>query len=96
LHGVDQQAYLTDALTKLVNLWPASRLDESLAGAADGNARRMLGLPLRALAWRIRSRSETPALSVTGPSRSAARRGAKKDTSCGLFALVPAAFVYHQ
>src|SRR5215471_11175172 len=28
LSGVDPQAYLTDVLTKLVNLWPASRLDE--------------------------------------------------------------------
>jgi transposase len=28
LPGVDPQAYLTDVLTKLVNLWPASRLDE--------------------------------------------------------------------
>jgi len=28
LSGVDPQAYFTDVLTKLVNLWPASRLDE--------------------------------------------------------------------
>src|SRR5262249_41109519 len=28
LTGVDPQAYLTDALTKLVNLWPVSRIDE--------------------------------------------------------------------
>ena len=28
LHGVDPQAYFADVLTKLVNLWPASRLDE--------------------------------------------------------------------
>jgi transposase len=28
LCGVEPQAYLTDVLTKLVNLWPASRLDE--------------------------------------------------------------------
>jgi hypothetical protein len=28
LNVVDPQAYLTDVLTKLVNLWPASRLDE--------------------------------------------------------------------
>lgn len=28
LSGVDPQAYVTDVLTKLVNLWPASRLDE--------------------------------------------------------------------
>ena len=28
LNGVDPQAYFTDVLTKLVNLWPASRLDD--------------------------------------------------------------------
>jgi transposase len=28
LHGVDPQAYFADVLTKLVNLWPAARLDE--------------------------------------------------------------------
>jgi transposase len=28
LHRVDPQAYLTDVLTRLVNLWPASRIDE--------------------------------------------------------------------
>ena len=33
LHGVDPQAYLTDVLTKLVNLWPASRLDELMPWA---------------------------------------------------------------
>jgi hypothetical protein len=33
LHGVDPQAYVTDALTKLVNLWPASRLDELMPWA---------------------------------------------------------------
>jgi transposase len=30
LHGVDPQAYIADVLTKLVNLWPQSRLDELL------------------------------------------------------------------
>jgi hypothetical protein len=30
LHGVDPQAYFADVLTKLVNLWPQSRLDELL------------------------------------------------------------------
>ena len=30
LHGVDPQAYLTDILTRLVNLWPNSRIDELL------------------------------------------------------------------
>jgi len=33
LNGVDPQAYLTDVLTKLVNLWPAARLDELLPWA---------------------------------------------------------------
>ena len=28
LHGVDPQTYFTDVLTKLVNLWPASRVHE--------------------------------------------------------------------
>ena len=28
LNGVDPQAYFADVLTRLVNLWPASRLDE--------------------------------------------------------------------
>ena len=28
LHGVDPQAYFADLLTRLVNLWPASRLDD--------------------------------------------------------------------
>ena len=33
LHGVDPQTYLTDVLTKLVNLWAASRLDELMPWA---------------------------------------------------------------
>ncbi len=33
LQGVDPQAYFTDVLTKLVNLWPASRLDELMPWA---------------------------------------------------------------
>jgi hypothetical protein len=36
LNGVDPQAYLTDVLTKLVNLWPASRLDELMPWAWNG------------------------------------------------------------
>ena len=42
LHGVDAPAYLTDVLTKLVNLWPASRLDELMpwAWAAERAASR--------------------------------------------------------
>jgi transposase len=40
--GVDPQAYLTDVLTRLVNLWPASRLDELMpwAWAADRSENR--------------------------------------------------------
>ena len=33
LNGVDPQAYLDDVLTKLVNLWPASRIDELMPWA---------------------------------------------------------------
>jgi transposase len=33
LHGVDPQAYFADVLTKLVNLWPQSRLDELMPWA---------------------------------------------------------------
>ena len=33
LHGVDPQSYFTDVPTKLVNLWPASRLDELMPWA---------------------------------------------------------------
>jgi hypothetical protein len=42
LNGIDPQAYLTDVLTKLVNLWPASRLDELMpwAWAAERSASR--------------------------------------------------------
>jgi hypothetical protein len=32
LHGIDPQAYFADVLTKLVNLWPESRLDELMPG----------------------------------------------------------------
>jgi transposase len=40
LNGVDPYAYLTDVLTKLVDLWPASRLDELMPWAwrRDGDA----------------------------------------------------------
>ena len=33
MNGVDPQAYFADVLTKLVNLWPASRLDELMPWA---------------------------------------------------------------
>jgi transposase len=33
LNAVDPQAYLTDVLTKLVNLWPAARIDELMPWA---------------------------------------------------------------
>jgi hypothetical protein len=35
LNGVDPEAYLADVLTKLVNLWPAARLDELMPWAWD-------------------------------------------------------------
>jgi len=37
LNGVDPQPYLTDVLTKLVNLWPASRIDELMPWAWAAN-----------------------------------------------------------
>jgi transposase len=37
LNGVDPQAYFADVLTKLVNLWPASRLDELMPWAWDSS-----------------------------------------------------------
>lgn len=42
LAGVDPQAYFTDVLTKLVNLWPASRIDELMpwVWAAERTANR--------------------------------------------------------
>ena len=42
LNGIDPQAYFTDVLAKLVNLWPASRLDELMpwAWAAEPSASR--------------------------------------------------------
>jgi hypothetical protein len=42
LHGVDPQAYIADVLTRLVNLWPASRLDDLMpwAWAAERSATR--------------------------------------------------------
>jgi transposase len=33
LNGIDPQAYLTDVLTKLVNLWPVARIDELMPWA---------------------------------------------------------------
>jgi transposase len=43
LYGVDPQVYFADVLTKLVNLWPQSRLDELLpwAWAASRTAHRL-------------------------------------------------------
>ena len=37
LNGVDPQTYFTDVLTKLVNLWPQSRLDELMPWAWAAN-----------------------------------------------------------
>jgi hypothetical protein len=33
LHAVEPEAYLADVLTRLVNLWPMSRLDELMPWA---------------------------------------------------------------
>ena len=43
MHGVDPQAYVTDVLTKLVHLWPASRIDELMpwAWAAERSTNRL-------------------------------------------------------
>jgi transposase len=43
LNDVDPQAYFTDVLTKLVNLWPASRIDELMpwAWAAEHSTKRL-------------------------------------------------------
>ena len=43
LNGVDPQAYFADVLTRLVNLWPAARLDE-LMPWAWGSANRIAAL----------------------------------------------------
>ena len=42
LTGVDPQAYLADVLTRLVNLWPAARIDELMpwAWAAERSAKK--------------------------------------------------------
>ena len=48
LHGVDPQAYFADVLTKLVNLWPASRIDELMPWG--WNAARRMAEPERAAA----------------------------------------------
>ena len=43
LTGVDPQAYLTDVLTKLVNIWPVARIDELMpsAWAAEHSAAKL-------------------------------------------------------
>jgi transposase len=43
LSGVDPQAYFADVLTRLVNLWPASRIDELMpwAWAAEHSAKKL-------------------------------------------------------
>jgi transposase len=38
LNGVDPQVYLTDVLTKLVNLWPAAQIDELMPWAWTANS----------------------------------------------------------
>jgi hypothetical protein len=37
LYGIDPQAYFADVLTRLVNLWPASRLDELMPGPGQNS-----------------------------------------------------------
>jgi transposase len=39
LHGIDPRSYLADVPNKLVNLWPASRLDELLPWARSARDR---------------------------------------------------------
>jgi transposase len=39
LNSVDPLAWLTDVLTKLVNLWPASRIDELMPWASAAKPR---------------------------------------------------------
>ncbi len=39
LNGIDPEAYIADALTKLVNLWPAARIDELLPWATNPAAK---------------------------------------------------------
>ena len=39
LNGVDPQAYFADVLTRLVNLWPAARLDELMPWAGRPSIR---------------------------------------------------------
>jgi hypothetical protein len=48
LNAVDPQAYLADALTKLVNDWPMSSIDELLPGTLrhSPTSRRGLRTPL--------------------------------------------------
>jgi IS66 C-terminal element len=41
LHGFDPQAYFADVLNKLVNLWPASRLDELMPWAYEAATHRI-------------------------------------------------------
>jgi transposase len=43
LNDVDPQAYFTDVLSKLVNLWPGSRIDELMpwTWAAEHSAKRL-------------------------------------------------------
>jgi hypothetical protein len=38
LNGVDPQTYFTDVLTKLVNLWPASRINGKRFGRPTSRA----------------------------------------------------------
>ena len=67
LHGVDPQTYFTDVLTKLVNLWPASRLDELMPWA--WTAERSLAkrdLPGGPSPRRVKARAQAMARAVAG------------------------------
>ena len=66
LNGVDPQAYITDVLTKLVNLWPVSRLDELCPG------------PRRQAVQPIGSRRNPAGCSVATPKSTSHSRGIKR------------------
>jgi hypothetical protein len=50
MNGVDPQAYVADVLTKLVNFWPASRLDELMPWAWDASNWSWIAAPEQAAA----------------------------------------------
>ncbi len=50
LNGVDPQAYFADVLTRPVNLWPASRLDDLMPRAWDASNWSRIAAPEQAAA----------------------------------------------